>query len=421
MLNKKSIDEIEKHKFSTSFLKPLYESYCFSNIPGTIKSLLGLDTSRSLPKDVLRDLKNNQYEKVVLLFLDAFGWRFLQKYKDTIDPLKKIVDSSHISKLTSQFPSTTTAHVTTIHTGLDVGEHGLYEWNVYEPKLDTIITPLLFCYSGEKTRETLQTELNPNEIIPKNSIYSDLKENGVKSFVFQNKLYNDSSMSKRYFRDTEELIGFESVRECFTKLSDKYNKVTGKSYFFIYLDTIDYVSHRSGPESKEVFDETKKVFSLLKKEFLDKTNSGNGIFLLSADHGHADVSPKNEIFINKLIPEIEQYLETDKNGKPLGPAGSSRDLFLHIKNKNLNKAKTLIETNLKGVADVYLVSELINEGFFGYVSKSLEERIGDIVITPYKGYTVWFYDEKIERPKFLGHHGGLTKEEMEIPFITLEI
>ncbi len=34
----------------------------------------------------------------------------------------------------------TTAHVTTLHTGAPVGEHGLYEWNVYDPGLDAIVT-----------------------------------------------------------------------------------------------------------------------------------------------------------------------------------------------------------------------------------------------------------------------------------------
>ncbi len=49
-----------------------------------------------------------------------------------------------IDHLESQFPSTTAAHVTTMHLGLPVDEHGIYEWRVFEPALGEVIVPLRF-------------------------------------------------------------------------------------------------------------------------------------------------------------------------------------------------------------------------------------------------------------------------------------
>ena len=47
------------------------------------------------------------------LLLDAFGWAFVQRHAD--HPfLKRLV----IEPVASQFPSTTTAHLTTLYTGL---------------------------------------------------------------------------------------------------------------------------------------------------------------------------------------------------------------------------------------------------------------------------------------------------------------
>lgn len=420
MLNKKSIKAITQQELPNGFVQPNYDSYCFSNIPGTIKHLFGLKATRQLPRDVTEHLKESSYEKIIFLFLDAFGWRFFEKYKDSIQSIDRIEKKALVSKLTSQFPSTTTAHVTTMNTGLNLGEHGLYEWNVYEKQLDTIICPLLFSYSGDKTRETLKNSINPNSMLPAKSFYKDLKNMGIKSYIFQNNLYNKSSMSKRYFKDVEDLIGFDNNDDCFKKLSKKFNSTKGKNYFFVYVDTIDYISHRSGPTSIELGHEIKNVFDSLENNFLENSSEEKALLLISADHGQVEVFPDREIFINKMIPEIENYVRKDKKGKQLGPAGSSRDLFLHIHAKKIKEAKNLLSVQLKGIAKVFETKGLIEQGFFGNVTKYLESRIGDIVIAPYKGYTVWWYDEKIERPEFLGHHGGLTKEEIEIPFIALE-
>ena len=64
-------------------------------------------------------------ERVVLILLDAFGLEFLERHGD--HPLIQCLD---VIPLTSQFPSTTTAHVPSVHFGMPVHEHGLYEWPV---------------------------------------------------------------------------------------------------------------------------------------------------------------------------------------------------------------------------------------------------------------------------------------------------
>ena len=73
------------------------------------------------------------------MLIDALGRAFLERHAE--HPLLRRME---ITPLESQFPSTTTAHLTTLYTTLPVGEHGLYEWNVYEPSLDAVILPLRF-------------------------------------------------------------------------------------------------------------------------------------------------------------------------------------------------------------------------------------------------------------------------------------
>ncbi|ENZ01862.1 hypothetical protein HMPREF1092_01096 [Clostridium thermobutyricum] len=62
MLNKSSINEVNNSKIG-EFTIPLYNSYCFSNIFGTIKNLFGLEDEKSLPKDTIK--KGKECNKVI--------------------------------------------------------------------------------------------------------------------------------------------------------------------------------------------------------------------------------------------------------------------------------------------------------------------------------------------------------------------
>ncbi|MBU3127834.1 hypothetical protein LGL55_03265 [Clostridium tagluense] len=115
MINKKSIEEVGKSKYK-EFTIPLYDSYCFSNIFGSIKYLFDIPSDKKLPKDTLGNSKDST-SKIVFFLVDAFGWYFYEKYKKSSRFLREIEEGGIVSKLTSQFPSTTTAHVTTALSG----------------------------------------------------------------------------------------------------------------------------------------------------------------------------------------------------------------------------------------------------------------------------------------------------------------
>ncbi|HBE29173.1 MAG TPA: phosphodiesterase, partial [Ktedonobacter sp.] len=153
MFNTTSLEAVNASKFSQQFVKPLYDNYCFSNIPQTIRYLLTGAGQSALPLDVFGNLPT-KYDRVILFFVDAFGWRFFERYAEKYEFLKTMLKHGVISKMTSQFPSTTAAHTTSIHTGLNVGQSGIYEWQYYEPIVDDIILPLFFSYARDKKRDT---------------------------------------------------------------------------------------------------------------------------------------------------------------------------------------------------------------------------------------------------------------------------
>jgi hypothetical protein len=82
-----------------------------------------------------------------------------------------------------------------------------------------------------------------------------------------------------------------------------------------------------------------------------------------------------------------------------------------------------LQKQLAGRAEIYKTADLIAQHFFGLQEPSPEflSRVGNVVILPYLHETVWWYEEGRFEMRFLGHHGGLTPGEMEIPFMLLPI
>ena len=74
---------------------------------------------------------------------------------------------------------------------------------------------------------------------------------------------------------------------------------------------------------------------------------------------------------------------------------------------------------LAGRAVVYRTADLIAAGFFGAapVSETFLGRVGNLVVLPYRGEAVWWYEKDRFEQKYFGHHGGLTPQEMEIPLL----
>src|SRR2546426_9750966 len=114
MLNTASVNAVHNAQFSQRFIRPLYDSYCFATIPQTVQFLLTGEGRSALPMDVFGTLPT-RYTSVILFFVDAFGWRFFERYADSYPFLKIALRDGVVSKMTSQFPSTTAAHVTCIH------------------------------------------------------------------------------------------------------------------------------------------------------------------------------------------------------------------------------------------------------------------------------------------------------------------
>ena len=381
------------------FIKPRYDAGGFAGIPNR----------------VVNAFASGNYDAVVLFLVDGFGWRFFERFQDA-PFLQRIAQHGTIDKITSQFPSTTAAHLTTIHTGLPVGTSGVYEWYYYEPQLDQVIAPLLFSYSGTTERDTLKPSgIQPADLFPRGIFYSELKKMGVDPFVFGTVDYTPSTYSS-VIMDGAEQRGFRTLSEALINLGMLLEKQSKPVYVHLYFDKIDALAHRYGPNASQTEAEIETLL-LIMEHYVDRVFTGKKrvLFLMTADHGQVEVDPRTTIYLNtRRFEGVERFLKTNRNGQLLVPAGSARDMFLHIKDDLLEEALLFLSTRLEGKADVVRVESLIEDGYFGtQVSSRFRERVGNLVILPYRYESVWWYEKNKFEQKFYGHHGGLTPQEME--------
>jgi len=388
------------------FIKPRYDLGGFAGIPNRVKDAFA----------------SGKYDAVVLFLVDAFGWRFFERFQDAAF-VKRMAKHGRIEKLISQFPSTTAAHVTTIHTGLPVGQSGVYEWYYYEPLVDQIIAPLLFSYAGTKDRDTLKpTGIEPAALYPKGKFYPDLKKMGVDPYVFGLREYTPSTYSNVVMAGAE-LRSFKTLSEALINLGLLLEKKTGPAYIHLYFDKVDTLCHEYGPNAPQTEAEI-ETFLLILEHYFDRIFNGKKIlFLMTADHGASEVDPQTTTYLNTnpRFAGLERFLKTNLKGQLLVPAGSARDMFLYIKDDLLDEAQSFLATRLEGKADVLRTESLIADGYFGTeISSRFRERVGNLVILSYRYESVWWYEKDKFEQKYYGHHGGLTPQEMETILYTCE-
>lgn len=423
MRNERSVKRVNQAKFSQKFTFPLYDSYCFARIPDTIEHLLTGQSEHPLAVDAVGD-RWDQYDMVILFLIDGFGWEFFEKYALTYPFLSRFLQEGVATKITSQFPSTTAAHVTTINTGQEVGQSGVYEWFYYEPLVGQMITPLLYSYAGDHRPNTLEKSgVPPEKLYPTQTLYQKLKAKGVASYVIQQEAIAHSPYSQVMFNGATSLPYF-SWKEGLEKLTSLCQKpLSGPTYVYLYFGDIDAMGHRQGVYSSAFADAVDSCWKLVEEHFWKKIQGTDKRIacLVTADHGMVAVDPAKTLYLNQLLPSIASDFEKGIQQKPLVPAGSCRDFFLHIENTRLNSVLQKLRTCLNGIAEVYLTEELTEKGFFGLKKPSgrFLERVGNLVILPYKGESVWWYEKHRFEQHFYGAHGGLTPEEMHSIFLFL--
>jgi hypothetical protein len=360
----------------------------------------------ALPATVARELGDGR-QRVVVVLLDAFGWTFVQRHAQH-PLLARIARDGTLSALASQFPSTTTAHVTTMYTGLPVEAHGLYEWKVWDPSIRRVITPL-------QADDAVAHGLDPRTLLPDGpSFFQRLAARGVPSQVFSPfapSVYDGAAIRGAPIQTYDDLAAGARALAAAVAASDRL-------YAYLYFDGIDAIGHRFGPSSPEFDDACLRALDAVYTAFFGPgaPDVGDTLLLLTADHGQLDVSPDVVDDLDALLPDLASRLDRDATGAPIPPAGSARDVFLHVAEERVDDTIADLRDVLEDHATVHRSTDL-----FPGAGPRLLSRLASVCVLPAPGRMAWLAAHPDVERVFRGHHGGRTPEEATTFLGTLQL
>lgn len=403
------------------FQYPDYDRFCLTNVSATILSIFGVEKEHDPLQELWSStIEPGKYRNVILFFLDGFGFTQWQRYASQFDFLRRFSDMGTVAPITSVFPSSTAPAITSFHSGQSPMEHGLIEWWTYMREIDQIMTTLPFNPMGSEVRELYRQQgVDPKILFHGSTLSTKLRKAGVTPYSFLSSEYVKSAYNTVASPDMT-FVSYEDLHGFVGSLRETLRRSNGKNFYYAYWSGIDNAAHAFGPHSSEYTNALEQFSDELQKEFFEKIDSrvaDETLVLVTADHGQMAIDPETNIYLN-TVPGFVDSLAVSPAGKRIEPWGMNRDMFIQFQEERIDAMIAVLQNTLKDIAHVVRSRDMAAKGLFG---KGIEHpefrsRIGNVMILPYDGKGVWYEHFPGKKSVHRGVHGGLTQDEMLIPF-----
>ncbi len=347
-----------------------------------------------LPYDFLADSR-------VLLFLVIDGLGQL-RFREAIanGMLSGLATFHYATQLTSVFPSTTAAALTSLQTGVSPACHGFTGYTMYVPENQRVYNMITWKPVGESKSETsLRLRL------PAPNMYTLLQRHGINTRLVSSAAFRDSPLTNIHASGVQ-FAGHRTLSE-FADLLFRYSQREGRWFVFGYWDGFDLVSHLAGPDSRLADTELRLIDSAFEMAlFAPLRDSGADVtVVVTADHGHTAI-PLDQ---RKHLALVDEAVEQQRHR----PTGEPRTMGISLPFEPFGKR---IQERVADAGVVMNTADAIQAGLYGPGKHhdQLAERIGKTLIVARGNHA---FDYQGFNNRSLGGHGSLAAHEMLVPLL----
>ncbi len=386
-----------------------------ANIPATVSKLLQADFSGLPPLDVdLWQPIGEDVKRVVIILLDAMGWNLYKRERPFFQ--QALGTPTVANKLTSIFPSTTVAALSSLWTGYAPAQHSFLGFRLFLPDYATVGQMINFTPAFGNYNDTLvESGLDPTTFLQVPGFAEQLQSAGIASHSFKDRSLVNTALSKMHGRGVTEDHGVVSFADMMVQIRQLLEARAGeKLYAFAYWPTIDSLSHQHNWQHDSVKGELHMMVQTIGRELFDSLSEagreGTAVFI-AADHGQVACPAEEQIHLDDY-PELASMLL-------MQPTGDTRAIYLYAKNGRQADIIHYIQQNLAHAFVAVPSSDVLAAGLFGpqpHAPTALD-RIGDVVLFARGGASLFNkLDGKYSR-KIVGWHGSLEADEMYVPLL----
>lgn len=399
------------------FILPDYNGRSLANVPATIAALLGKPFAGLPPlnEPLWRPLLHGSpIRRVVALLVDAMGWNLFERERVAFSAA--LPAPAVQGQMTSVFPSTTVAALSSLWTGVAPAGHGLMGLNLFFPEYAALGNMIGFSpYFGRYPDALIEAGLQTETFLEVPGLAEQLSAAGVPVYSFKGYDIVDSGLSQMHDRGVTKQYGILGLADLLVEVRKLLEERAAEPLVAMaYWPLVDTLSHFRGWESAAAAAELHAIFlqiqTLLFAPLSQAAREGT-VFLLLADHGQT-AAPQGQQLLIESHPEFRRLLL-------MQPGGDSRTAYLYARQGQQQALLAYLNTHLGHAMVALPAADALAAGLFGpqpHASKTAE-RVGDVIAIMRDGYMLipQFNQEFMSR--FISMHGGLTADEMLVPFL----